>query len=63
MTPKNRVIVDVVGGVANPWKIPEGVEVEIRDYDNGEVAPPGEFSRDKNGGRFCRGVYSWGDCR
>ena len=58
---KPRVIVDVIGGVANPWKIPKGVEVEVRDYDNGQDADKGFYKTDDNGARYCRAVYTKGD--
>jgi len=60
-TPKNRVIVDVIGGVANVWRVPDGIEVEVRDYDNGEASPRSETHRDKNGDRYCRAIYASGD--
>ncbi len=31
-----RVIITILGGVAQAEEIPDGIEVEIRDYDNGE---------------------------
>lgn len=42
---KLRVIISVWGGVAGASHIPDGVEVEIRDFDNGkEVATPDGYS-------------------
>lgn len=59
------VIVDVIGGVANPWQIPEAVIVEVRDYDNGEAAPADDPSlrTDKDGNRYCVAHFSEGDTK
>lgn len=35
MTEAKQVIVEVIGGVAVPTKIPKGIEVVIRDVDVG----------------------------
>ena len=54
-----RVIVSVSGGVADPFEIPAGVEVEVRDYDNGEEAPdddPG-LKVDSMGNRYIEAIW------
>ena len=50
-----RVIVDIVGGVANVWQIPSGVEVEVRDYDGSEDGAVED--EDKDGNRYLKTVY------
>ena len=59
MSEPKRVIVTVNGGVADPFQIPEGVEVEVRDYDNGECAPDDDPSRkvDAMGDLYCEAVF------
>lgn len=47
-----KIIVTVSGGVADVHPLPEGVEVEIRDYDNGECADEGEYELDALGERY-----------
>ena len=63
MSNKVRVIISVHGGVVDPWQIPEGVEVEVRDYDNGECAPEDDPSLrvDDMGDRYCEAMFWQGD--
>lgn len=50
-----KIIITVCGGVAEAsGDIPEGVEVEIRDYDKGECAEEDECERDEIGQRYVR---------
>lgn len=59
MSPAKRVIVSVSGGTADPFEIPEGVEVEIRDYDNGEEAPDNDpgLKVDSMGNRYIEAIW------
>jgi len=53
---KFRVGIIVEGGVAHPWFIPLGVQVEIHDYDV-EGCDEQELETDEKGDLFRKAVY------
>jgi hypothetical protein len=59
MSKPKRVIVAVGGGVADPFHIPKGVEVEVRDYDSVEFDADDDPGRkvDVTGRLYCESVY------
>jgi hypothetical protein len=54
-----KIIVTVSGGVAQGVEgVPPGVEVEIRDYDNGKVDD--DALTDEDGGPYSPDLYTGG---
>ncbi len=47
----------VIGGVAEAYKVPKGIRVEVRDYDCDAIADAADVKRDRNGDRYLLKVW------
>ena len=47
----------VIGGVAEAYRVPKGVKVEVHDYDCDAIADAADIKRDKNGDRYILKVW------
>jgi hypothetical protein len=47
----------VIGGVAEAYKVPKGIRVEVHDYDCDAIADAPDIHKDKNGDRYILKVW------